>query len=145
MPHIPNSSLKQIVKSIKDPGDRQALLDIINDDVVKEIYCKSETCKNRLIGRVHRNGAIREVYNENDEAYLRSSRDRLDGYKGFECWCGNDSRIAAQEEEHIKSNGNPPSKAGLEQIFVNVKSHPSNYPVKNAKQIIDGFEIREVA
>ena len=82
------------------------------------------------------------VTDKNNESYLGTSRHRLDGFMGFECWCGNDSRLAPQEVGHLGAA--PPSKSALEKIWQKVTNTPSDYPITNGEQIIDGFMIKEL-
>lgn len=100
-------------------------------------------CKGRVIAYVLDNGQVSPVTGKDGETYLRAWRSRLDGHLGFECWCGNDSRLSAQEKGHIGANA--PSKTDLERVWENVSKKPSNYPVIKGEQNIDGFVIKEIA
>lgn len=103
-----------------------------------------EGCKGRHIGRVFDNGTIEPVREENGEMFLRSTRKRLDGAIGCECWCGQDSRIAPQEAGHIDFSGNAPSREGLEAIFNNVQKSPTVIDVKDGRTVVDGFAFEEI-
>ncbi len=145
MPHLTDAQLKEALRAVKDPKQRQLLADIAIGKVAKLIHCLSTTCNNRVIGQIYANGQVHPVKDqEEDQYYLRSSRQRLDGFLGFECWCGNDSRIAPQEKGHLDRSGNPPSKEQLHTIFGRVASAPSQYPTINHIQTIDGFAIEEI-
>lgn len=79
--------------------------------------------------------------------FLFSSRDRLDGFKGFECRCGNDSRLSKQEQGHLQHEGRPVmgvSKQILENIGRAIEDSPSEYPIVDGCQEIDGFVIENV-
>lgn len=75
---------------------------------------------------------------------LRSSRKRLDGHLGCQCWCGNDSLVARQESGAIQRDGLPPSREGLETIYSALQSDPADYPVVNGAKEVDGFVIEKV-
>lgn len=101
-------------------------------------------CKGRHIGVVYDNGRAEPVRDPDGNFYLRSTRKRLDGAIGCECWCGQDSRISAQEAGHIDYSGNAPSKEGLESIFKNVQKNPTVIEIKNGRTEIDGFAFEEL-
>lgn len=101
-------------------------------------------CNGRLIGQVYDNGRVEPVVAEDGNMYLRATRKRLDGVIGCECWCGQDSRISAQESGHIDYSGNAPSKEGLESIFKNVQKNPTVVEIKNGRTEIDGFAFEEL-
>lgn len=100
-----------------------------------------EGCKGRVIGHILDNGKVNAT-TDNGKTYLRSSRHRLDGFMGFECWCGNDSRLAPQEKGYIGATA--PDKTALEKVWEKVNKKPSNYPVEKGEQLIDGFKIKEI-
>jgi hypothetical protein len=135
-----NQQIQEMFRTIPDPRLRKQLADIMNSKATHMVYCMSEKCKGRLIAMILDTGAVSAISNDKGEAFLRASRHRLDGHMGFECWCGNDSRLAKQEKGHIGAVA--PSKTALEKVWQNVQNKPSEYPVVNGKQLIDGFEIR---
>lgn len=115
-----------------------------NPKFVQEDYISREGCKGRHIGVVYDNGRAEPVRAEDGNYYLRSTRQRLDGAIGCECWCGQDSRISEQEAGHIDYSGNAPSKEGLEAIFNNVQKNPTVVEIKNGRTVIDGFAFEEI-
>lgn len=149
MPHLPQNTLNDLLNSIPDPKQRKIISDIATGKVVKQIICtkggKESHPKNAVIGYIYSSGRIEGAQNSKGEMMLRSSRDRFDGNKGFECWCGNDTRIAEVEAEDIDKRGNPPTRNGLENILKKLNMKKEAYPVKDGAQNIDGFIIQEVA
>lgn len=139
---VSQEQVQQMFKTIPDPKLRQQLAGIMTSREVKSVHCLSETCKGRVIGSVLDNSRVNSVTDDEGKTYLRAWRHRLDGFMGFECWCGNDSRLSAQEKGHIGAEA--PSKSDLEKVWEKVTSKPSQYPVIQGKQKIDGFEIREI-
>lgn len=109
-----------------------------------EEYVSREGCKGRHIGVIYDNGRAEPVRDPDGNYYLRSTRQRLDGVVGCECWCGQDSRIAPQEAGHIDFTGNAPSKEGLEGIFKNIQKNPTVVKVKSGRTEIDGFAFEEL-
>lgn len=100
-----------------------------------------EGCKGRLIAKVYNTGKI-VMTSSDGKAWLRSSRDRFDGNKGFQCWCGQDSLLAKQEMGHIGEAA--PSNEDLGAIWQKITKDPSSYPVINGEKIVDGFMIKEI-
>lgn len=109
-----------------------------------ETYIAREGCKGRLIGEIYDNGRAESIADKDGNHWLRSTRKRLDGVVGCECWCGNDSRISIQEAGHLRFDGQPPTKQGLEAIFDNVKKNPTVVEIKNGRTEIDGFAFEEL-
>lgn len=100
-----------------------------------------EGCKGRLIAKVYNTGKI-VMTSSDGKAWLRSSRDRFDGNKGFQCWCGQDSLLAKQEVGHIEEAA--PSNEDLGAIWQKITKDPSSYPIIDGEKIVDGFMIKEI-
>lgn len=131
-----------MLASIPDINQRKKMADILRGKIVKNVKCLSEECKGRLIGYVYRDGSIKLCEPDKEGKYwLRAHRHRLDGYVGFECWCGNDSRLAKQEVGHV---GISVSKEAMESVAQAVDAEPSHYPIVNGEQIIDGFLLEDI-
>jgi len=143
---------------------------VMNDDGVPEVWKSGKNkgqqkmrteeyivragCKGRQIGVIYDAGRdemgnvvtrAESVEDENGNHWLRSTRKRLDGAIGCECWCGNDSRISAQEAGDLKFDGQPPSKQGLESIFKRIQKNPTVVEIKNGRTVVDGFAFEEIA
>lgn len=110
-------------------------------------------CKGRHIGVIYDSGRDNQgnmitraepVRADDGNFYLRSTRLRLDGAMGCECWCGNDSRISKQEAGDLRFDGQPPSKEGLEAIFKRIQKNPTVAEIKNGRTEIDGFAFEEI-
>lgn len=110
----------------------------------KEDVIVRKGCNGRHIGHVYDNGRAEPIRDEDGNFYLRATRKRLDGAIGVECWCGNDSRISAQEAGDLKFDGQPPSKQGLESIFKKIQKNPTVVEIKNGRTEIDGFAFEEL-
>lgn len=142
MPHVPTPVLEEMIKS-QPPSARRVLADVIKGKIVKEIRCKSKNCKGAVIGHVYANGRLVEAENKKKDSGALSFRQRYDGFIGVRCRCGNSSIIAEQEDGIVGSH--VPSKHDLENIFSNIQQKPPKHPVRAGKQIVDGFEFKEVA
>lgn len=139
--NVSNQQVQEMFRAIPDANMRRQLSDIMNANAVKVVTCESKKCKGRVIGHVLDNGKVNAVADKG-KTYLRASRHRLDGFMGFECWCGNDSRLAPQEKGHIGAFA--PDKTALQKVWEKVNKQPSDYPLVNGVQIIDGFKIKEI-
>lgn len=156
--NIPNSALRQILKNIPDRKQRDVIANIMTGKITHEVACLSEDvyegkgkkkvlvregCKGRVIAHIFNDGKIRLTISDG-KAWLRASRHRLDGATGFQCWCGNDSRLCIQERGITGIEKNAITKSDIEQVYLNLQKKPANYPVFQGKQIIDGFAIQEI-
>ena len=109
-----------------------------------EDYIVRAGCKGRLIGEIYDSGRAESIADEYGNHWLRSTRKRLDGAVGVECWCGNDSRISAQEAGDLKFDGQPPTKQGLESIFKKIEKNPTVVEINNGRAVCDGFAFEEL-
>lgn len=134
-PTLDDDGNEQIYKTGKQKGQVKTH----KEDVITRAGCKG-----RHIGVIYDNGRAEPILDADGNYYLRSTRKRLDGAVGCECWCGQDSRISAQEAGHIDYSGNAPSKEGLESIFKNVQKNPTAIEIKNGRTECDGFAFEEL-
>lgn len=139
--NVSNQQIQELFRNIPDANLRRQLSDIVNGNVVKTVHCESSKCKGRTIAHILDNGRVNAVADKG-KTYMRAYRHRLDGFMGFECWCGNDSRIAIQEKGHIGAFA--PDKTALQKVWEKVNGKPSDYAVINGVQEIDGFTLRGV-
>lgn len=135
-----------ILESIPDPRQRAQIAAILQGTIVKQVYCMSSECKGRHIADLYKDGVWRIVPSGKDEQgrdlyWLRSWRNRLDGFPGFECWCGNDSRLAKQEVGEV---GQGVTKQGIENVAIRLQQDPASYPTIKGEQEIDGFVLKDV-
>lgn len=140
---VSQAKIQEMFRAIPDPKMRQQLSSIMTSNEVKSIHCTSDKCKGRVIGHVLDNGNVTAITDKKGLTYLRAWRNRLDGFLGFECWCGNDSRLAPQEKGHIGANA--PTKSDLQKVWEKVNGKPSDYKTVKGEQNIDGFVIKEIA
>lgn len=110
----------------------------------KESQLVQEGTNGRVIAHIMTDGQVIAVKDENDFMWLRASRRRTDGELGFECWCGQDTRIAPNEDGIIKADGSQPSKEDLLQIASNLEQNPPKYSTINGERNVDGFILRKV-
>lgn len=140
-----NLSIETINKILNNlPEDhRKVVAGILKGKITKRIICLSKSCKGRIVGFIEENGIVRTLPSEG-KIWLRASRHRLDGFMGFQCWCGNDSRLAAQEKGNVGIEMNTVTKEDLAEVFDKVTKFPSNYVTINGQQIVDNFCIEDV-
>lgn len=141
MTRIPDSELHKLIMSIPDPRQRKALGDTIAGHVEKHVRCLK--C-GRTIGKVYKSGRIEATLIEG-EAWLSSWRPRLDGFIGFQCNCGNDSRLADAEKDVAGVQQGVIDRGTLEQIYAKLSAKTPSYPETPEGQIIDGFLIERVS
>lgn len=124
---------------------RRQIAAIMQGKVVKQVLCLSKTCKGRIIGQIQSDGKFMAVRDQENKIYCRASRHRLDGFMGFQCWCGNDSRLSAQEKGNAGIRLNNVTKTDIEEVFDKIQAKPSKYRTVGGRTVIDGFAIVEVA
>lgn len=159
MPNIPDSALTQMLDQLP-PDTRKSLSNIVSGRITHQIICNGEGtseregCNGTVIAYLYADGLderrqpkyrVEPVVLQDGTMRLRSSRKRLDGQTGFQCWCGNDSLIARQEAGSIQRDGLPPSRDGLEVIYSALQRDPATYPEINGAKEVDGFTIERVA
>lgn len=142
MRSISDTTLSQMLGAITDPTMKTHINRIINTEVKKNIRCTSKKCKGAIIGTIDQNGNITPTF-VNGKMHMRSHRKRLDGGLGFQCWCGNDSRLATEEKGVRGIEQNAVTKDDLAQVWSNLGGKLKEYAIKNGKQDIDGFIIEE--
>ena len=103
-----------------------------------------EGTNGRTIAYINKDGTVTPVKDEQGRMWLRASRRRTDGEFGFECWCGQDSRIAPNELGILKADGTQPSKEDLYHMAANLQKQPPKYATISGERDVDGFIIREV-
>lgn len=96
------------------------------------VYCQSCEKMIGLIG-IQPNGIVRYF----DSLGIVSSRQRFDKTWGFQCSCGNDSRLANAERGILAAA--PPTMAEMLKIKANFKAKPTKFETVGNKVICDGF------
>lgn len=72
-----------------------------------------------------------------EERGIMAARMRLDGELGFQCMCGNDSRLAEAERGIVK--GTRPSKSDVAEIYRRMKAKPTKVSKSGSQKRCDGF------
>lgn len=103
-----------------------------------------EGTKGAVIALIMNDGSVFPTKDENGVMHLRSSRKRTDGEYGFECWCGQDSRIAPNELGILKADGSQPTREDIFNMAENLRKQPPKYATINGERDVDGFVIRKV-
>lgn len=150
--HVQNGILNNMLKNIADPRLRETYGAIIAGKFPFHVYCMTPKSKRHkpgvLIGYVDNKGrAIEETVQGKDGdpvSGIATSRDRLDGRKGFSCWCGNSSIVAAEEQGVIVPR-HVPTQEDLLTIHGRLQqSKKGDLQFVNGKVEYDGFMIEEV-
>jgi len=117
--------------------ERQKYVRRLKNKIVKQVFC---SCGDGVLAEIDSDGTIFEV-----DGRLLAHKTRIDGFYGFQCLCGNDSRQSVQEVG-LESFGTPnPSNVDVEEALRRVKDSPSVYPIIDGVQHVDGFRIVEVS
>lgn len=128
---VKEKAIKELL-GLLDPAQRKMVTEIFDRKVRKVVKCMSKKCKGRTIALIYldRQGgehiaASGEVGNKKDPMRLLAYRKRLDGKYGFQCSCGNDSRLC-EAEMGVSGieNGNPTAK-DIEQVAQNLQTKKS--------------------
>lgn len=144
VPIVDKNGTQEVYKT----GDRKG-----QTKTKKESYISRKGCNGRHIGVIYDSGRDNQgnmitraepVRADDGNYYLRSTRLRMDGAMGVECWCGQDSRISAQEAGDLRFDGQAPSKEGLEAIFKRIQKNPTVVEIKNGRTVVDGFAFEEI-
>lgn len=156
----PNALAHDMLNKIEDPNVRQQYANILNGQIVALVHCNSNYCEGRVIANIMADGTCQETtpLSPTDDhvkklakagkrvpiytSGLEGDRVRLDGSRGFRCYCGNNSILHAHEKGHIAANA--PSKRDVEAVFGKMARNPSDYPEVNGKMDVDGFTIERV-
>lgn len=110
----------------------------------KEHRLVQEGTNGRVIAHIMSDGQVIATKDENGFMWLRASRRRTDGELGFECWCGQDTRIAPNEDGIIKADGSQPSRDDLLELATKLEQNPPKYATINGERDVDGFILRKV-
>lgn len=134
-------NINELLNNIPDPKLRKQVQDMHTGKIVSSVKCMSKSCKGRLIGYIYDNNTVQPVA-EKGKMYMRSWRHRFDGNYGFECWCGNDSRVADSERgTGVEHDVTFDPKKDLPVIAERLTKKPAKYIIENGKQNVDNFLI----
>ena len=137
------SDLRKILDNIPDKGQRDIVANILTGQITKVVKCMSKECDGRIIAHIYMNGDIRPTHSDG-VMFMRASRNRLDGQIGFQCWCGNDSRLCEAEigVEGIESGA--VQKSDIETVWSRLQGKPAVYPEVAGAKLVDGFSIEDI-
>lgn len=140
MTRVPDSELHKMISAIPDPKARQAMGDILAGRIEKRVICLEG---NVIIAEIYRDSKVRAAGGSAEHS-MKSYRPRLDGYLGFMCQCGNDSRLAEAEKNVEGIQRNAIDRSTLEQVYAKLASNKPDYPESEDGQKIDGFLLERV-
>lgn len=112
--------------------------------ITKTVTETKPGCYGRLMGSIYKDGKFRASIDDDAKMWCRASRHRLDGNWGFQCWCGNDSRLSVQEQGNSGMETGGYTKADIDAVLARVEKEKPTYPVINGKQEVDGFVIQMI-
>ena len=138
------SDATKILDNIHDLKQRSVVANILDAKFTHNIRCLSKKCKGRIIGHLDTKGKVIPTTDNKGRMFMRASRNRLDGFFGFECGCGNDSRIAEAERGVPGFINALPTKENIERVWGRLKVKPAVFIEHNGKQEIDKFLIEKI-
>ena len=160
--HVDDATIKGMLNNISDPGMRATYASILNGDFPYKVYCMNPQ-KNSKGKLFHKKGALigymdgkhkcidepRIDNNGVPVSGIETSRDRLDGRKGFRCYCGNWS-IEAREEQGSIQRGlitGPPTKKDILTIHDKLQKSGKKLGMQFSGGVAeyDGFLVRRMA
>ena len=139
-----NADISKILENISNKQHKGMVYNILTHKVSKVVKCRSSSCKGRIIAQIYENGSIIPVVNNKGMMFLLATRERLDGHLGFQCRCGNDSRLCEAEKGISGIENNAIQKSDIEEVWERLQKKPVNYPIKGKKQIVDKFLIEKI-
>ena len=140
---VSDQLVNQMLRNL--PQDQQNIMaGILTNEFTHEVHCLNadHPKEKSLIGYITQNGQVVAVKDDEQLMWLRASRKRTDGEFGFECWCGQDSRLAANELGILGAD--QPSKEDLYAMAANLEKNPPQFVTINGERPVDGFNIKEV-
>lgn len=151
MANVPNKELNQMLSKLP-PKERKLYSSIVQGKVTHAVYCNKggespqgfKHKKGDLIAHIYHDGTCRPTRGDNGVAWLRADRVRTDGSRGFECWCGNDSRRLKDEEDVFDKQGNDPDQQKLLGLLKKVGGKGVSIQEIANRTVIDGFAIEAV-
>ena len=153
-----------MLKNISDPKLRETYGAILSGKYDYKVYClnpqknpetkKQFHAKKCAIGFITKTGRVIDACTTNKDgqaiAGIETSRDRLDGRKGFRCYCGNWSIQAPEEQGVLKQSTNialtsAPTQDEMLAILEKVdKSGKGPLQFINGWVEYDGFGLEEI-
>lgn len=145
-----------MLRNIPDPKVRATYGHILNGDFPYKVYCMEPQDDLHkpgvLIGYMdNRSKVVDEpIKDKKGEVIsgIETSRDRLDGRKGFKCYCGNWSIQCAEEQPYLSQSALPipPSQDDLKGIFASLMENnaPQGMDFVNGVLEYDGFKVEKV-
>lgn len=154
-----------MLKNIADPKLRETYGNILSGKYAYKVLCmnpginpdtkKQFHKKGMPIGFITKKGNVIDAQAQDPKtkqpiAGIETSRDRLDGRKGFRCYCGNWSIQCEEEYGKLDSSpipfaAAPPTKEQMMEIFEKVqKSGKGPLQFIKGRAEYDGFALEEI-
>lgn len=98
----------------------------------------------RVIGEKYKDGRIEATTDGNGVMWMLAYRPRLDGFLGFQCRCGNDSRLSGYEKGVKSIEKNKVKQKDIEAVLEKVSKNPPKYKEVGGEMEVDKFIIRRL-
>lgn len=151
MAHVPDKQLNAMLSALPK-RERAIYSGILKANATHVVRCNragkspegSKHRKGAKVAEIFPDGTCRPIRDDDGLSWLRSDRVRTDGSRGFECWCGNDSRRLKEEEAVFDKRGNPPDQSKLASLLQKVGGTGTPVSDITTKEVVDGFTIEKV-
>lgn len=136
-------NIKGILNNLPAGKQRDIIANIISGRIVKQVKCQSRICGGRIIAHIYNDGRV-EANIVKDVMWLFAHRQRLDGSLGFQCRCGNDSRLCEAEVGVSGIEHNNVTQKDLNEVWDRLQKKPASYKTEGRKTYVDNFIIEEI-
>lgn len=143
MKNLSDTAVKEILDAVPEGPQKDTIRNILSSKIAKNVLCMSEVCNGRVVAQIYSNGKIQPTIIDG-VMWLFAYRHRLDGNLGFQCACGNDSRLCEAEKGVSGIENNNVQKEDIAQVHENLEKKRGDYPVVEGKQYIDNFIVEEL-
>ena len=140
---ITDDKLKTILNNIPDFNQKKMIGDLIVGRITKNVKCMSEKCNGRVVAQIYEDGKIRPSI-DSGIMWLYAYRHRLDGSLGFQCMCGNDSRLAEVEKGIKGIEENSISREDIETVYTRIETTKPSYKKTGKKLEVNNFIIEDI-
>lgn len=140
-------NINDLINNLPNRQMRDQVKSLYTGKFTHKVKCMGD-CKGRVIAYIGLDDNGKEYVQpttERGKMYLRAYRNkRFDGHFGFQCWCGNDSRVAECEKGTGVPTNTFDAKKDLDKILSRLNKKPADYPEKDGKQLIDNFLLEKI-
>jgi hypothetical protein len=136
-----NQTIKQMLGNIKNEGQRNIIERMMFGKIKMQVTCQK--CKN-LIAYIKHDDSVEPVIDKNGVMWLLASRPRLDGLWGFQCLCGNDSRLCQAEKGNKGIENNALTTQDVQEVLGKLEKKQTKVVKIGNANLIDNFILEDI-